>query len=71
MGDCAEYEKALDSVCVQEEKFIKEISKYPRAYELFCNFRQSVDNLHLQILYLYFKKGFKDGFALCEELKND
>lgn len=69
LGDCKDYEKALEKVCMKEESFMKQIIKYPNLHEAFCQFKQCIDDLHLVALYLYYKKGFLDGFNLSEELE--
>lgn len=71
LGDCTDYEQALEKVCAKEEDFMELIVKYPILHEAFCQFQQCIDELHLVTLYLYYKKGFLDGFSLNEELKND
>ena len=68
LGDCAEYEKALEKVCIKEEAFIKEITSSPQEYELYQELKRCIDELHLTTLFLYYKKGFLDGFNLSEEL---
>ena len=69
LGDCSDYEQALEKVCIKEEIFMEQIKKYPNLHETFCQFKQCIDDLHLATLYLYYKKGFLDGFNLNEELE--
>ena len=68
LGDCSDYEQALEKVCIKEKFFIDEIMNFPKLHEIYCQLKQCIDELHLATLYLYYKKGFLDGFNLSEEL---
>ena len=68
LGDCSDYEQALEKVCIKEENFIKEIATCPKLYEFYYELKKCIDELHLETLFLYYKKGFLDGFNLSEEL---
>ena len=66
--DCKDYERTLEKVCIKEESFIEEIAKFSKLHEFYCELKQCIDELHLTMLSLYYKKGFLDGFNLCDEL---